>query len=371
MNIKFNNRDIIIKNKNSINDSKIELYEELMRPCDLHSLLPNNNKINEFILKSRNEISDILNKKSKKKIVIVGPCSLHNIDEAKIYAKKLKKMSIKFEDKLFIVMRTYFEKPRTNIGWKGLINDPDLNESYNVNKGLYLARSLLLFNANLELPSAYEVLDTITPQYICDLISWGAIGARTTESQVHRQIVSGLSFPVGFKNGTNGNIEIASEAMLSSKNSHCFMGITNEGNATICKTIGNDDTHIILRGGSNAPNYFKESVLMAENSLIKKNLKRNIMIDCSHGNSRKNYKNQKDVSQYICDRYKEKIYYENVIGIMIESNINEGKQSLPDNVSSFNEKELKENLAYGVSITDCCVNLKETEEILQLFYESL
>lgn len=367
----FDKRNLLINSENSFDDGKIEYYEELLTPEQIKCKLPINNHIEDFISKSRRTISNILNGKDKRKIIIVGPCSIHNIEEAKKYALELKKISNKYSDKLFIVMRTYFEKPRTNVGWKGLINDPNLNESFNVNKGLFLARSLLLHNANIELPCGYEILDTITPQYICDLISWGAIGARTTESQVHRQIVSGLSFPVGFKNSTNGSIDVAIDAMISANNSHCFMGITNNGNPTICKTRGNIDTHIILRGGSNSPNYYKESVLMAESLLNNKMCRKNIMIDCSHGNSRKNYRNQYGVIEYICEHLQHGAYYNNLVGLMIESNINEGKQSLPNNVYNYNEEELKENLAYGVSITDCCVNLEETDKMLELFHSTL
>jgi 3-deoxy-7-phosphoheptulonate synthase len=369
--MEFDDRNLLLNSENSFDDNKIQYYEPLLTPEEIKCKLPIHNKLQEFISNSRNIISNILNGKDKRKLVIVGPCSIHNIEEAKEYATKLKNMSIKYNDKLFIVMRTYFEKPRTNIGWKGLINDPDLNESFNVNKGLFLARSLLLHNANIELPCGYEILDTITPQYICDLISWGAIGARTTESQVHRQIVSGLSFPVGFKNSTNGSVDAAVDAIISANNSHCFMGITNDGSPTICKTRGNEDTHIIMRGGSNTPNYFKENILMTENKLLRKNCRQNIMIDCSHGNSKKNYKNQFGVLEYISKQLKDKIYCDNVIGVMIESNINEGKQSLPLNVFHFNEKEIKNNLGYGISITDCCVNLKETEEMLEMLYSSL
>ena len=240
-NILLNDRNILLNDRNSLNDNRIEYYEPLKSPDNIKSLLPINNYVQEFIKYSRNTIKNILDRKDNRKIVIVGPCSIHNIAEAKIYAKKIKKIASKFEDKLFIIMRTYFEKPRTSIGWKGLINDPDLNDSFNVNKGLFLARSLLLHNANIGLPCGYEILDPITPQYICDLISWGAIGARTTESQVHRQIVSGLSFPVGFKNSTNGCVDVAAEAIISARHSHCFMGITNNGCPTICKTRGNND----------------------------------------------------------------------------------------------------------------------------------
>ena len=366
----FDKRNLLINSEYSFDDSKIHYYEPLVTPETLKCKLPINNHMQEFIDNSRNTISNILNGQDKRKIVIVGPCSIHNVEEAKNYALELKKLSLKFEDKLYIVMRTYFEKPRTSVGWKGLINDPDLNESFNVNKGLFLARSLLLHNANIELPCGYEILDTITPQYICDLISWGAIGARTTESQVHRQIVSGLSFPVGFKNSTNGCVDVAAEAIISARHSHCFMGITNNGCPTICKTRGNNDTHIILRGGSNSPNYFKENVIIAENKLVHKKCRKNIMIDCSHGNSKKNYKNQYEVLEYICDKIKEG-FYNNVIGVMIESNINEGKQFMPENINNFNEKEIKKKLAYGVSITDCCVNFNDTKKMLEMLYSTL
>ena len=207
----------------------------------------------------RIDINNIINKKDNRKIFVVGPCSIHNIDEAKEYALKLKKIADMVKDKILIIMRVYFEKPRTTVGWKGLINDPYLDESYDINKGLELARDLLLFINNIGLPCGYEILDTITPQYICDLISWGAIGARTTESQVHRQLVSGLSMAVGFKNGTGGTISLATDAIKSASYSHCFMGITDNGDPAICKTKGNNNCHIILRGGNDGPNFDKHN----------------------------------------------------------------------------------------------------------------
>ena len=263
------------------------------------------------------------------------------------------------KDKILVVMRVYFEKPRTTVGWKGLINDPDLNNTFNVNKGLKLARELLLYINSIGLPCGYEILDTITPQYISDLISWGAIGARTTESQVHRQLVSGLSVPVGYKNGTSGNINIAVNAILSSQYSHCFMGITDKGEPAICKTKGNLNCHVIHRGSNKKPNYYNEDILKTESLLIDKNINQNIMIDCSHGNSYKNYKNQAEVLNYSINLIKNG--NKSIIGFMIESNINEGKQKL----------ENPNNLKYGVSITDSCINIKETQELLLSLYNAL
>ena len=222
-----------------IENTRIEYFKELIKPQNLKKIKPSNEKLIKFVQKSRNIISNILNGRENRMIMIVGPCSIHNIEEAKIYGNMLKNLANRVENKIFIVMRVYFEKPRTTKGWKGLINDPNLDDSFNVNEGLKKARELLIYLNEIELPCAYEILDTITPQYISDLISWGAIGARTTESQVHRQIVSGLSMPVGFKNGTGGSTDIALDGMVSSENQHCFMGITNNGEPAICKTKGN------------------------------------------------------------------------------------------------------------------------------------
>ena len=272
----MDHREKIINSPSSFEDSKIEYFENLISPCDLHAKLPNN--YNEFITHSRLQISNIIHKKDSRLLLIVGPCSIHNIEEAKKYALKLKLLSELASKKIMVVMRTYFEKPRTTIGWKGLINDPDLNDTFNVNNGLYRARELLLFLAHIKMPVACEILDPISLQYMSDLISWGAIGARTSESQIHRQIASGVSFPVGFKNGTSGNVDIAAEAMVSSKFSHCFMGIMKNGKPAICKTRGNNDTHIILRGGKTASNFNKESVKLAESILQKNGVNNRIII---------------------------------------------------------------------------------------------
>ena len=268
------------KSVNFINNKRIEYFKPLILPNKLKEQLPLNKELQNLIINTRTHIENILSNQDKRMLFIVGPCSIHNVNEAKIYGTKLVELAKHVKDKILIVMRVYFEKPRTTIGWKGLINDPDLDGSFNVNKGLHQARELLLYLNDIGLPCGYEILDTITPQYICDLISWGAIGARTTESQVHRQIVSGLSVPVGFKNGTSGCVEIAAQAILSAQFKHCFMGITDKGEPAICRTKGNKNCHVILRGGRDNTNYEKEYVEQTEKILKKHELKQNIMIDC-------------------------------------------------------------------------------------------
>ena len=335
-------------------NTNIESFQPLINPKTLKLVYPRSNKVEQLVNATRNEITRILSGESKKKLFIVGPCSIHNVDQAYTYARQLKNLSEEVEDKILIVMRVYFEKPRTTIGWKGLINDPDLNNTFQVNKGLAMARKLLLDINELGLPCGYEVLDTITPQYIADLMSWGAIGARTTESQVHRQMVSGLSMPVGFKNGTSGNMIIARDAILSASYPHCFMGITDEGIPAICKTKGNHYCHVILRGGQQGPNYSLENIQEMERLLKEKEIRPAIMIDCSHGNSGKNYINQKIVLAETIVNMKENT---SIIGVMIESNIVEGKQKLdPQNVHK---------LLYGRSITDSCISIQETYEIIE------
>jgi 3-deoxy-7-phosphoheptulonate synthase len=333
---------------------------ELIYPNILLEKYKLDEQLKENILSWRAEISNIINKNSNKFLVIVGPCSIHNIEEANEYAIRLKEITEKYKDKLFIVMRVYFEKPRTTVGWKGLINDPDLNNTFNINKGLDIARKLLLDINTLGLPVGCEFLDTITPQYISDLVSWGAIGARTTESQVHRQLASGLSMPIGFKNGTGGSIDIAIEAVSSAKAPHVFLGVNENGVASIVKTKGNPNTHIILRGGKNKTNYDSGSVLQATNLLGHSDHIENVMIDLSHANSKKNYKNQIKVAEDIAGQLKHGS--KNILGIMIESNIKEGKQTIPDDIFK---------LEYGVSVTDGCVGLEETNTILEMIYNSV
>lgn len=339
----------------------IDYFEQLCKPIDLIAHLPVSFISKETVFQSRININNIINGNDDRMIFIVGPCSIHNVYEAKEYGNKLKILADRVNDKILIVMRVYFEKPRTTIGWKGLINDPNLDKSFDVNKGLYNARELLI-SLNLKgLPCAYEILDTITPQYISDLISWGAIGARTTESQVHRQLVSGLSMPVGFKNGTDGNIKIASDAILSAQFPHCFMGITGEGVAAICKTKGNKNCHVVLRGGSDSPNYYKSNVDGIISELSSRGINSRILIDCSHGNSRKDFKNQEGVLKEVI---KQRVNgNKNIIGVMIESNINEGAQIL--------DMDCKRKLKTGVSITDSCISFETTDRIIMEAYKLL
>ena len=337
-------------------DRNIIYFQKLYLPKELRTEIPITSKITKLVKRTREEIRKIIKKESKKKLFIVGPCSIHNVEEALEYGKYLKELSDRVKDKILIVMRVYFEKPRTTVGWKGLINDPDLDNSCHVNKGLIMARQLLLDLNNLGMPCGYEVLDTITPQYISDLMSWGAIGARTTESQVHRQLVSGLSMPIGFKNGTGGSIKIARDAVLSAQYGHCFMGITRTGWPAICRTQGNKSCHIILRGGINGPNYYKPNIEESEKLLEESSLPKSIMVDCSHGNSRKDHTKQKVVLDNIVNQIKET---STIIGVMIESNLLEGKQ------------ELGGQLKYGISITDSCIGIEETIRIIMDAYNKL
>ena len=342
-------------------NEKIVSIQKLTKPISLLKSLPSSPKINSFVKKTRNQIRDILNGKSDKKLLIVGPCSIHDFDLACAYGLMLKKISDKVGDKILIVMRVYFEKPRTTVGWKGLINDPGLDNSFNINSGLRLARNLLLFLNSIELPCAYEILDTFTPQFIGDLISWGAIGARTCESQVHRQMVSGLSIPVGFKNSSSGDYDAPVNSIISASHPHCFYGIDFDGQAIILNTKGNEDCHLILRGSRYSTNYDVQEVLMACTLMNESNLRKNVMIDCSHGNSGKDYTKQKEVFNYVCTQLENNYNY--VIGMMLESNINEGKQKLVF--------EKKEELKYGVSITDSCINIQETENLILQLWEIL
>lgn len=300
----------------------------------------------------RNTIKNILNGNDPRKLIVIGPCSIHNIEEASDYAVYIKKWINKFSDKLFIIMRVYFEKPRTNVGWKGLIYDPYINDTNDISVGLILARSLLLKLTEMEIPIGCEFLDTIIPQYIADLISWGAIGARTSECQLHRQLASGLSMPIGFKNGTSGNIDVAVNGILSASYKHCFPGITDQGIACIVETKGNKECHIILRGGNTGVNYTIENIEYTRAKMLEKHIIPNIMIDCSHANSEKNYRNQKYVINYLLS------HSNSIIGVMIESNIIEGKQSIPPT-------------EYGKSITDPCIGVEESVELLQLLYNSI
>lgn len=334
-----------------LNDTNIYEIKPLISPDCLLDELPITPKALDNVLLYREIIKNILNKDDHRLLVVVGPCSIHDTKAALEYAAKLKKLSIELQDSIVIVMRTYFEKPRTTIGWKGLINDPDLNNSYNINKGLKIARKLLIDINEIGLPTALEFLDTISPQYISDLISWGAIGARTTESQLHRELVSGLSMPVGFKNSTTGNIKIIIDAIKSSAFSHKFLGINSNGISSIIKTRGNPYTHAILRGANHGTNYHKEYIATFSKILTENNISTNIMIDCSHGNSNKSYKEQIRVVDYLIQLINSG--NNDIMGLMIESNIKSGNQKLTN------------NLEYGVSITDECIDWETTVLLLK------
>ena len=285
-------------------------------------------------------------------MIVVGPCSIHDIEAAKEYATRLKNLSSSLSDNCLVVMRVYFEKPRTVIGWKGLINDPDLDGSFKINKGIRIARKLLIDLAEMEIPCGHEFLDLVSPQYVSDLISWGAIGARTTESQSHRELASGLSCPVGFKNGTDGSLQIAIDAMNAARHSHSFLSVTKEGKSAIFNTAGNDDCHIIHRGGNNKSNYGSDDVKNSVRILEQNGMKPNIMIDASHANSNKDFKMQSKV----VDDVKNQLLSgeKNIIGIMLESNLVEGNQKISS----------RDKLKYGQSITDSCIGWEETENII-------
>ena len=335
------------------NNLKVSGITPIIAPADLRQVFPMSDTGREFVSRSREKIKEILQRRDRRLMVVVGPCSIHDTEAAVEYAKRLSALSRKVDDQLMLVMRVYFEKPRTTVGWKGLINDPGMDASHNISKGLGIARGLLCRLTDLEVPVANEMLDPITPEYVADLISCGAIGARTTESQTHRELASGLSFPIGFKNGTDGNLQIAIDAMISSRAPHSFLGINREGRASIVQTTGNPDVHIVLRGGSRKPNYLPEDITHTEESLKKSGLNPTIMVDCSHGNSNKDYRKQPEVLEQIIDQVV--AGNQSISGLMIESNLEEGNQKVPADHSQ---------LKYGVSITDACINWDTTEKIL-------
>jgi 3-deoxy-7-phosphoheptulonate synthase len=293
-------------------------------------------------------------------MVVVGPCSIHDPKAALEYAERLARLNWELRDQLMLVMRVYFEKPRTTIGWKGLINDPDLNGTHQISKGLGIARSLMLNITAMGLPVATEMLDPITPQYMADTISWGAIGARTTESQTHREMSSGLSFPVGFKNGTDGNLQIAIDAMGAACHPHSFLGINREGRTSIVRTTGNPDVHIVLRGGNRKPNYEAADIARAEEKLDQAGIKTSLMVDCSHANSQKDHKRQEAVMQNVMQQVA--AGNRRIGSLMIESFLKEGNQKMADRL---------EDLEYGVSITDKCVDWETTERMLRHAHATL
>jgi len=325
----------------------------LVSPAELKARLPLSPAHARSVLAARETARNVLFGADSRLMVIVGPCSIHDPVAALEYARRLSELAPKVADRLFLVMRVYFEKPRTTTGWKGLINDPDLDDSCDVAKGIALARQLLLEIIALGLPAATEFLDPIIPQYIADCITWAAIGARTTEAQTHREMASGLSMPVGFKNGTDGDVEVALNAMLAARTPHSFLGIDQNGITSIVKTTGNPDTHVVLRGGRNGPNYDAENVRSTILRLQKYGLPTGLMIDCSHANSGKNPDRQPDVWRNVLQQ--RAAGTREIIGAMLESNLNAGSQPL---------KNGPRGLAYGVSITDACIDWKTTERLL-------
>ena len=330
----------------------------LIPPSRLHNDIPLDHASANTVSKTRRSIQNILHNNDQKLLVIVGPCSIHDLEAAKEYSKYIKNFREIYKDKLEIIMRVYFEKPRTTIGWKGLINDPHLDDSYDINTGLRRARSLLSYLATLGIPSATELLDPIVPQYIADLISWTAIGARTTESQTHREMASGLSMPIGFKNGTDGSFSTAINAMQSASKSHHFLGVNDNGMASIVNTTGNPDGHIVLRGGSKGPNFENQHIKKISSELKESNLPHKVMIDCSHGNSNKDYRKQSEVLKNVASQISNG--EKNILGVMLESHLKEGNQKLLK----------KEDLDFGRSITDACIDIETTKELLAILYNS-
>ncbi|MCT8567568.1 3-deoxy-7-phosphoheptulonate synthase [Glaesserella parasuis] len=349
----------IVFNQDSLHNVNICDEKVLLTPKGLKQEFPLPEHLRKQIEKSRKVISDIIHKRDKRQLIVIGPCSIHDPVSALEYARKLKVLADKVSDKLYIVMRVYFEKPRTTVGWKGLINDPNLNGTFDVEKGLRIARKLLLDLAELGLPLATEALDPISPQYLADLFSWSAIGARTTESQTHREMASGLSMAVGFKNGTDGNLGVAINAMQASAMGHSFIGINQQGQVTVLHTKGNPDGHVILRGGK-SPNFEAQYVQECEQALRKAGLPEAIMIDCSHGNSNKDYRRQPLVAENVLQQLV--AGNQSIIGLMIESHLFAGNQS---------SEQPFEQMQYGVSITDACIDWQTTETLLTDFAETL
>jgi 3-deoxy-7-phosphoheptulonate synthase len=338
--------------KDNTDDLRISETKEVVAPVQIHDEIPMTDEAIKTTIETRREIHNILIGKDDRLLVVIGPCSIHNSKAAIEYAQKLKVVKDQLKDDLLIVMRVYFEKPRTTVGWKGLINDPDLNASFNINKGLRVARQLLQDVNNMGMPAATEYLDLITPQYVSDLISWGAIGARTTESQVHRELSSGLSCPVGFKNATDGSIKIAIDAINAAMNPHHFLSVTKEGHSAIFSTTGNEDAHIILRGGNDAPNYDAVNVEKVAEGLQELGLRPNIMIDFSHANSLKQFQRQLVVAEDVAEQI---AHGDNrIIGAMVESHLKAGRQDIVEG----------QELTYGQSITDACLGWNDSARLL-------
>ena len=344
----------------AVENINIEPPEILITPAELKRAIPISDKARKTISQGRKAIENILERKDHRIIVVVGPCSIHDLDAANEYALRLKALADKVSDSLLIVMRVYFEKPRTTVGWKGLINDPFMNDSFKITDGLHIGRKLLHDVLEIGLPTATEALDPISPQYLQDLISWSAIGARTTESQTHREMASGLSSSVGFKNGTDGSLTVAINALQSVASPHRFLGINSDGRVSIITTRGNPYAHVVLRGGNGKPNYDSVSVSICEQELEQAGIAANIMVDCSHANSNKDHNLQPLVLENVSNQILEG--NNSIIGVMIESHLNGGSQKL-----SSNPDEMK----YGVSVTDACIDWETTERSLVAMADKL
>jgi len=343
-----------------LSDLNIDDYQVVVTPTELKKELPLPESVRELVTNSRQTVKDILDGKDDRLFAVVGPCSIHDTELALDYGKRLKALADAVSEQIFIIMRVYFEKPRTTVGWKGLINDPHLNGSFEIEDGLRKARKLLIDLSEIGLPLATEALDPISPQYLQDTITWTAIGARTTESQTHREMSSGLSSPVGFKNGTDGSLDVAVNAMKSVVSGHAFLGINPQGQVAITKTKGNQYGHVVLRGGGGKPNYDSVSIALCEQALEKAKLPTNIVVDCSHANSNKDHNVQPLVLDDIAHQIKDG--NRSICGVMIESNINEGNQSIPNDLSQ---------LKYGVSVTDACISWESTVKSLNKMASTL
>jgi 3-deoxy-7-phosphoheptulonate synthase len=343
-----------------LENTNVTSFGNMPSPDELHSTLPLTDRAHATVTQGRDALRHILDRKDKRLFVVVGPCSIHDPVAGLDYARRLKKLQDEVAETMLLVMRVYFEKPRTTTGWKGYINDPHMDDSFRVDVGMHNARQFLLDVCELGLPTATEALDPISPQYLGDLIAWTAIGARTTESQTHREMASGLSTPVGFKNGTDGDVDIAVNAVLSSAKPHSFLGINEQGTVSIVRTSGNAYGHVVLRGGGGRPNYDSVSVAIAEQALKKAGLPANLVIDCSHANSYK----KPELQPLVMSDVIQQIRHGNrsLVGVMIESNIASGNQPIPDDLSQ---------LKYGCSVTDGCIAWEDTEEMLRKAHAEL
>lgn len=339
---------------NKLLNVNVKEISALPSPEEIKHEVPISNKAKELVISSRNDISNLIHSPNGLPLLIVGPCSIHDTKAALEFAKRLVKLRNDLADKCYIIMRVYFEKPRTTLGWKGLINDPDMDKTFDVEKGIKLARTVLNSILELGLPTATEMLDPIVPQYIADLVCWASLGARTTESQPHREMASGLSMPVGFKNATNGDPVGAINGMKVATNPHSFFGTNSEGKISIVNTSGNENVHLILRGGSDSPNFTPITINECVAKLKKQNLSSKVLVDCSHGNSKKKHVNQPLVFNNVM--FQRESHPDHILGVMLESNLHEGNQSIPDNLSE---------LSYGVSVTDECMSWETTETLIR------